>query len=344
MISDEDFGPNLTKTGVGIPLGHPSSISSLSRLPEGFEDTMARLDVNRNLFAGQNASVRPSASASSAHSADPHRSLARRGHVSSSITNTATSASVSGSSQSYRDGTHRDHPSISSIDRTPRSNTTIAPSQNRATASSRAASKRPAVEPEFGPHNNWGVEPIDHFPRERMQQVEAKKMKQEIENSGHFDNRGISSFSTDRHRDERSTRQPIESTRRDHSGFSVSHQGSRYQDTVRSGTQPSTGQSSAGRPNHSSYGGRDHGMMSAGPPSRSTAGYDELSSRSQMIQVEVSISRTNVSFSHGSSTFDSNPNDWKDAAVGGKGAKLLRHRGIEYYYLTGKSAEEFYRR
>ncbi|KAJ8067104.1 hypothetical protein OCU04_004479 [Sclerotinia nivalis] len=182
MAKDEEFGLNLGKLIVGTVLGDPAVITSRSRLPVGFEEKMALLKVNRELFAGGNTSAGPASSTTSAYPSEYRNTSNRYEQVYSSTPRATTTPGAPGSSHSYQRTTHINdsHPSFTSP--ALRSDATTALNRNRAMASSRVAAVAPsrsehrALEKDIrserstretdGPHNNWGVTPIDHFPKE----------------------------------------------------------------------------------------------------------------------------------------------------------------------------------
>ncbi|TGO44886.1 hypothetical protein BCON_0450g00050 [Botryotinia convoluta] len=349
---DREFGLNLSKMKIGAATRHPHVLTSKLRLPPGIEEKMAVVNVNRELFAGTNTSTVPASSFTSANSAG-YRSSSNRYEQASSSTSRASAIGASGSNHAYPRTMHRSEPSASSTYSAVRPTVATASNRARATASSRLAavaptrseryspenevrSERSTPESDYGPHNNWGLKPIDHFPKERMQELEAKRRKRDLEMSaGRYNSQTNSIFSGDQYRDERSIRHPTEPTRTAATGYSIDRQGDRYQDTAGSGRQPSTSQISAGRPTHSSSERRDPGRMNPAGPSQSSARYDDMSPRTRWILIRPSITRSNIEFNTGLGMNDSDPRDWKDGTVDGKRAKILKYGSNEYYYLIG---------
>ncbi|KAF7933598.1 uncharacterized protein EAE98_003307 [Botrytis deweyae] len=344
MASDREFGLNLSKMTIGAATGNPHVLTSNLRLPPGIEEKMAIVNVNRELFAGSNTSTAPASSSNSANSA-VYRNSSNRYEQASSSTSRAPATGASGSSRAYPRTTHRSEPSASSTYSTVRPTVATASSRVAAVAPSRSEryspekevrSERSTPESDYGPHNNWGVKPIDHFPKERMQELEAKRRKRDLEMSaGRYDSQTNSSFSGDQYRDERSIRHPTESTRTAATGYSVGRQGDRYQGTDSSGRQPSTSLISAGRPTHSSSERRDPGRMNPAGPSQASTRYDTMPPRARQILVRPKITRSNIEFNTGLGMNDSDPRDWKDGNVDGKRAKILKYGSNEYYYLIG---------
>ncbi|KAF7898445.1 hypothetical protein EAF00_004891 [Botryotinia globosa] len=350
MASDDEFGLNLGKMTIGRDTGYPYVLTSNLRLAPGIEEKMAIVNVGRELFAGSNTSSVPASSSASANSAG-YRNSSNRYERPSSRTSRVPATGASGPSHAYPRTMHRSEPSASSTYSAVRPTVATASNRATATASSRMAavaptrserysperevrSERSTPESDYGPHNNWGVKPIDHFPKERMQELEAKRRKRDLEMSaGRYESQTNSSFSGDQYRDERSIRHPTESTRTATTVYSVGRQGDRYQGTASSSRQPSTSQISAGRPTYSSSERRDPGRMDPAGHSQSSTRYENMHPTVRQIYVRPTITRTNVEFNTGLGMNSSDPKDWMDGFVDGKRAKILKYGSNEYYYL-----------